>query len=493
MNAKIITSLLAIVAVGAVAVGGTYAWFNSQQSSTGNTFSSGSVALKLANVNSADWANTVAATWAFTNMAPGGAPQESTLRLENQGTVKTESMDLSLAGANDSGSGIEKQLRITKLTIDGLNMLKGGAGADFSNYAKPLACSTTVTSGAIQAAIDAATAPAVICVGAGTYTETLNINKKVTVVALNAPNSANKAKLVGTIGISADGATVKGLDIEPSPVPSQGSGITVSANTVTIDSNIINGISSTVAGSIKGIYAGDSTGTGNRTGLVITNNSITNVTEGFGKGAYGILLNYGASLTANGAVVSPVISHNTISGINGGWAHAIGLETDTPGAQIILNDIHDVISAGTDRVGVYLEDNNTSGTVVINQNNFTPNVSFGVATALTEVGAVNAQNNWWGDNNPADQILSLGTSGPINTATPAGNAFVGLVNGVDGTDGNGYADLQDLRLNPIVGFPFELVPNVEKQLVMGVQLDGPTTDNSFEGKTLTTDVVVNIK
>ena len=517
MNAKIITSLLAIVAVGAAAIGGTYAWFSSQQSSTGNTFSSGSVALKLANINSANWEDTVAATWDFTNMAPGGAPQESTLRLENQGTVKTESIDLSLAKADDGGSGIEKQLRITKLTLDGVNVLKGGAGADQSNYAKPTVCDYNVNTGTsaystINSALSVATTGQVICVAPGNYSSTyegtpLNVSKSVTLVSLQGPanTTISDSNTSAGITISAANVTIKGFTIAPDKsFLGNAAAIMVNGGGATIRDNIISGISGDGLGTIKGIHAfnASTTSFGN---LTITNNIIQNVVN-IGKGADGIMI--------QGNVSSSNITHNTITNISSShtgsaWDYALGIE-DTPtgslpnvspaGLIITDNHIENVASVTEPGRGFSVDEANHTDYADATQVTFAKNDIVNVPNQITNkdqasAHTLNAENNWFGSFTPTVNANGAAKDeiGKIDTTNFAGNAFVGFVNGVDGADGNGYADMQDLRLNPIIGFPFELVPNVEKQLVMDVQLDGPTTDNSFEGKTLTTDVVVNIK
>ena len=532
MNAKIITSLLAIVAVGAAAIGGTYAWFSSQQSSTGNTFSSGTVALKLANINSANWADTVAATWNFTNMAPGGAPQESILRLENQGTVKTESIDLSLAHGDDSGSGIEKQLRITKLTIDGLNMLKGGAGATIGAYVAPTNCTVTVSGTKITDAITTAAAGAVICAAPGDYNASwegvpaIAVSKSVTIVSIQGPvvttsipfNVTASNVTIRGFGISNPGGTY-GVQISggvshvavvdnninhvgTTPTTGSAQGIflqngSVASSDFTFTGNTISNIGNLSLAwdgapgsgtSAKGIYIGDTSSAGAVTGVTIKNNVISHVQASTaawtaGRGAYGVMAN------VSGGVANLVVMSNSISDLEGLWSHAVGLEGNTPNASVTLNDIHNLVDhkGNIDAVGVQIESPNTnSANITINQNNFTPNVVLGINNVATGAATVNGQNNWWGDQNPSDQV-----GGPVNTAGFLGGPVVGLINGTD-QNSNGFADLQDLRLSPIVGFPFELVTNVEKQLVMGVQLDGPTTDNSFQGKTLTTDVVVNI-
>ena len=101
-------------------------------------------------------------------------------------------------------------------------------------------------------------------------------------------------------------------------------------------------------------------------------------------------------------------------------------------------------------------------------------------------GAVNGQNNWWGDFDPSDNIR-----GSVNTNGFLGGPVSGLVNGND-ANGNGFADLQDLNNDPILNAGVGLDGGEQKPFVLAVQLDGPTTGNEFQGASLTTDIVFTL-
>jgi len=175
--------------------------------------------------------------------------------------------------------------------------------------------------------------------------------------------------------------------------------------------------------SASGISIGWSTGTKDITDLLIQNNVISDIdadttpwtshgsgswTRGYG--AYGILINHGANGT--GQVPTPQILNNTISDLEGLWAHGIGLEGDTPGAQVTGNVIDDLTDnkGGTDAIGIYAEDNSGAGSVQIHNNKLT-SMTIGVAlNPTTATGVMDATNNWWGD-----------ATGPYNAnANPAG-------------------------------------------------------------------------
>ena len=67
-------TLTAIVLIGIVVIlagAGTYAYFSSTKTSTGNTFTAGTLDLKLIDWDELTWRDGVTATWTATNMEPG--------------------------------------------------------------------------------------------------------------------------------------------------------------------------------------------------------------------------------------------------------------------------------------------------------------------------------------------------------------------------------------------------------------------------------------
>jgi len=119
-----------------------------------------------------------------------------------------------------------------------------------------------------------------------------------------------------------------------------------------------------------------------------------------------MLLDHG---THGGQTKGAQIINNKISGLDGSWAHAIGLEGDTPDAVVTGNIISN-LTGGTDTVAVHLEDNPSAGMVKVNNNKFS-GMSIGVNSVGASVGTVDATNNWWGD-----------ATGPSNTlANPNGS------------------------------------------------------------------------
>ncbi|MCP4200270.1 MAG: hypothetical protein GY762_24260 [Proteobacteria bacterium] len=286
---------------------------------------------------------------------------------------------------------------------------------------------------AIQPAIDAATAGDIISCAAGTYPGNIDIDKALT---LQSTSGAAKTTLSGTGGyaviVNADNVVIDGFTIT-NPTGTTGvyaldhSVITIENNIVTTvgdsessesaqgiyinsrNSNVAtinitdNEVSAIYGGSehsAKGILIGDTTGTTSLTGLLIENNTITDVQGNIsaypdgGRGAYGILLGHG---TAGGDTPGAQILDNIIFDLEGLWAHGIGLEADTPNAVLQGNWISDLVDykEPSDAVAVMIEDNPSAATVNVENNCFSK-LKFGVLNKMAGK-TVDAKGNWWGD------------------------------------------------------------------------------------------------
>jgi len=302
----------------------------------------------------------------------------------------------------------------------------------------------------IQSAVNAASSGDVLESCARNYTESVNINKSLTI---NGPNKdvscsgsrSAEAVITGTGGygnaavtISADGVTLNGFTVS-NPTGSFGvaqggrSNTSVKYNIITNVGNATNGSGSSFGiqyeddaaasnvsytyncinnirggqngcpsgsnGSGVGIGFTSSASSATLTGLTVSYNTISNVSAcnyngSGGKGAYGVLIGVGASST--GSLSGAVISYNTIDNLSGRWAHAIGMEGKTPNAQVLNNDIKNLTGAGGDAIGVYFEDNNGAASTVVNNNSFTGTMKYGVAVNPSATGPVNATCNWYG-------------------------------------------------------------------------------------------------
>ncbi|MFA5925545.1 MAG: hypothetical protein WC831_01305 [Parcubacteria group bacterium] len=252
----------------------------------------------------------------------------------------------------------------------------------------------------IQLGLDAVVPGGTIYVAAGNYSELVNITKN---VVLDAESGVN---LTGSINISHDDITIDGFNITN---PNAGYGIiatdvsnlSVTNNTIhdvgtaltggsvqaigivsssndvaniDIENNNISRIGNlnlvfSGSGSAKGIYLGNSTGSKTISDATISNNQISNVFASTaawtaGRGAYGILVNH--------KTTGLHITSNTISTLEGLWAHAIGLETDTPSAIVSGNTISGLTDhkGGTDAMALRLESNPSASTVSATGNTF---------------------------------------------------------------------------------------------------------------------------
>ena len=125
---------------------------------------------------------------------------------------------------------------------------------------------------------------------------------------------------------------------------------------------------------------------------MIQANNISNITAG--KGAYGVKLNNGAG------VPGVQVKDNTFTGLNGGWTHAVGLETNTSGAVVTGNTFSNLtVTSGSNNVAAWFESNPSSNTATVTSNRFNGAGYYGVAINPPDVTAgrtATAKNNWWG-------------------------------------------------------------------------------------------------
>jgi hypothetical protein len=302
----------------------------------------------------------------------------------------------------------------------------------------------------IQAAVNDGSC-STINVGPGVYPENVMIPRSLTLNGAQAGNPVagrtffgpGESTITGTganapdITIQAAGVTIDGFSLTN---PSQLFGILVktAGNDAVIVNNIIQGIGALTlapnpaaiylergpdgvsivgnrianvqsAPTAQGILVGDSTSPNASLNILIEENSIEDITSGT-RGAYGIQINNGASTLATATGFTTVaILGNTITRLTGGgWAHAIGLEGDTPDVVVEGNSISAVVDLTPvvdmqDAIAVFFEANPSFGTARVNQNNFdvTP-AAYGIAVHPALIAAlpndiVDGTCNWWGD------------------------------------------------------------------------------------------------
>ena len=466
LNKQIWLAVGMVTFIGAVVATGTGAFFSDTAQVTGNTFAAGTLDLQLTgNQGGGSPADTLSNQWNFTNMAPGGTPESSSVWLRNVGSVDGATLGVSATFSNNASTPSQvataKQLRITEMTLDGNNLLVGGAGHSFGDYQAPTNCDIEVNFGnndftRISQAVDAAAAGQVICVGAGNYSTTWETNGGGTGFPIRI--DANNVTVASVTGPAA--TTV-------------GGGFIIDNPDVILTGFTING-ESTLHSETFGVYvngaASDATISFNDLQGSDTADSRGVVTEGGSSNA--IVTNVRANNWATGIFFNPstdmTATKNTLENNN------VGISNDKPnGNTVTLNNI---INNTLEGAGVLLA---TSGnTLTFEMNNI-----FGNGVDVVQYGseAVVAGNNWWGDFNPSDQ-----TNGLVTTTNFAGGPFAGRVGGAD-ANSNGYADLDDLRLTSITGITPGLdsyTGSNDQEFVLAVQLDGPTTGNNFQGASL---------
>jgi hypothetical protein len=167
------------------------------------------------------------------------------------------------------------------------------------------------------------------------------------------------------------------------------------ADNVSIVGNRINNIHSNR--SAKGVLIGVNGGTDPSQSTLIQGNTIQNITSDT-RGAYGV------SVGNTPGVSGLQVLDNTMTNLIGtlGWAHAIGLEGDTPGATVTGNVITNVVDGSptpaADAAAVLFESNPSFSTVEVHNNQFNLSAAaFGIAVHPSlSGGPVDGECNWWG-------------------------------------------------------------------------------------------------
>jgi predicted ribosomally synthesized peptide with SipW-like signal peptide len=91
---RALTGILLIVSVAMLAGAGTYAYFSSTRTSTGNTFTAGTLNLKLSNSSLGPWSDGVTGIWTLSNMMPGDETATASVFFKNFGSVASSTMEI---------------------------------------------------------------------------------------------------------------------------------------------------------------------------------------------------------------------------------------------------------------------------------------------------------------------------------------------------------------------------------------------------------------
>ncbi|AKB17786.1 TasA family protein [Methanosarcina sp. WWM596] len=121
INKKILLSVLTIGVLAVVAGAGTWAWFTDSGTSTDNTFTAGTLELKVGT-------GTTIAPFSFTNIAPG-FNENSVVNVENTGSIDgnlyVTITNIETTAGSDSKADLQNKMDITITKLDGTTAVTG--------------------------------------------------------------------------------------------------------------------------------------------------------------------------------------------------------------------------------------------------------------------------------------------------------------------------------------------------------------------------------
>lgn len=248
-------------------------------------------------------------------------------------------------------------------------------GANLNAYTPPAGAQCNINVPAqyftIQAAINAADSGDTVCVGAGTYNENVIVGKSVRLSGRGATRSVINGQIT-------------------SEVPGYYTVLIANANNSTVEGFSINGVGGT-----------------NNAVVLLTDSSLTGVSLQYN---WIIAGDREIALRADGAPTNGLIKNNVLEGNNSpqigymGAGNSIDFLNNTfigtvsvalfeaSSNNLIEQNIFNITGGSNARVSVHW-------TSIISKNNLNGNIS----TYLPE-GTLNAENNWWGDSDPSDNI-----------------------------------------------------------------------------------------
>jgi predicted ribosomally synthesized peptide with SipW-like signal peptide len=95
MDKKILASMLIIGVVSILLGAGTVAYFSDTETSKGNTFTAGTLDLKVRDfADGEDWTDGVTKTWTMTGMIPGVSTVFGQIELRNDGTIPADHLEI---------------------------------------------------------------------------------------------------------------------------------------------------------------------------------------------------------------------------------------------------------------------------------------------------------------------------------------------------------------------------------------------------------------
>lgn len=386
----------------------------------------------------------------FTNLVFSGVPAQSpsvglnTIEFDASGECKNggpSNIHVIMVDNAEPGGGIDELTVTGDLTINGPistgNIQMHGpapatpepVGADSASYVAPVSCDITVDDDGgedyetIQDAVDNAVGGETVCVADGLYNEFV-VDKPLTIAGLSNPINGSaevtpsSGAVTDVILVESSDVTITGLLVDGNGTDlagNQGAAIRISPVSGDIDNvhityNVIQNLAA-VSGtaSNKGIQWFTEAASGySLTNSSFANNVIDGITS-VSKGAYGI--------QTVGDMDDVSITNNTISNVTGAWGAGVALDSkDEVGTTGVVVSHNQLVDSLWSDVSVQVEHNVDQTGIVVNQNNLEFMVhGSGVPATGPEV---NAENNWWGDLDPSDDVF-----GPIDYTPLAPASF----------------------------------------------------------------------
>ena len=248
------------------------------------------------------------------------------------------------------------------------NTVTAGAkvGSNFAHYIPPTGqeCNVNVPSvdiTTIQEGVDAASADQTVCVAPGTYPETVNLNKGITLASTGGPAETT---INGGVNLTSGSSAIEGFTIIPGSIGTSTDSIFMAGglSSVNIASNDLNGTTVAVVGS-RGIET--TSGGSYPSGIVITNNEIHGFTTGI----------YTNPHTGDPFSITDNDIHDNTSGIGG-----------VTNATVENNEFIDT-TAGGEAMGADTTYNGPSTTITMN--NFLNGSKINTYGGVTNVSAPN--------------------------------------------------------------------------------------------------------
>ena len=144
---RFLFSMLAIFLVIGLASAGAFAWFSDTETSTGNTFTAGTLDLKVSDT-SEGYKDGVSATWTMSNMQPGVTTVGPySVNLQNSGNLAGNHVEISFSHSindlpdvesdtkkNSTPGEMARWIEITLMTYNGTNFLTGYTDANGNGF-----------------------------------------------------------------------------------------------------------------------------------------------------------------------------------------------------------------------------------------------------------------------------------------------------------------------------------------------------------------------